>query len=68
MSKWLRMMGLVVLCGVASLSSGCMGLKLFSSDHTHYHGGAELREKVEGIEKRLDALTERRPSLPQQPN
>jgi len=56
MGNLFRMVGLAALCGMATLSAGCMGLSLFSSDHTHYHGGAELRDKVENIETRLDAL------------
>jgi hypothetical protein len=61
MSKWFGIIGCVALCGAAALSSGCMGFSLFSSDHTHYHGGAELQEKVARIEKRLDALEGKTP-------
>ena len=56
MSKWSRVIGLAGLLGVAMLSAGCMALSLFSSDHTHYHEGAELRERVNAMEKRLDAI------------
>ena len=58
MDKLFRMTILAVICGAATLSSGCMGLSLFSSDHTHthYHDGAELRDKVENNEDRLDRL------------
>ena len=59
MSRWMRMVGIVVLCGMAALSSGCMGLSLFTSNHKHYHGGAELREKVKNLEARLDAAERR---------
>jgi hypothetical protein len=62
MRKWIGIIGCVVLCGAATLSSGCMGLSLFSSEHTHYHGGAELREKVDCVEKRMDALEQKTPA------
>ena len=34
--------------------SGCGGLSLFSSTHTHYH--QEEGKRLKSIEKRLDAL------------
>ena len=56
MNRLGRMIGVVVLCGTTLLVSGCANLSLFSSEHTHYHDGAELRNKVESIERRLDTM------------
>jgi hypothetical protein len=62
MRKWIGIIGCVVLCGAATLSSGCMSFSLFSSEHTHHHAGAELQEKVDSVEKRLDAFEGKTPT------
>ena len=54
MRKSIRLVVIAAICGVAMLSSGCMGLSLFTSTHTHYHGGAELEKRVEVLEQRID--------------
>jgi len=55
MSKYVRIVGIAAICGAALVSSGCMGLSLFSSTHTHHHEGADLQTRVEALEYRLDA-------------
>jgi hypothetical protein len=55
MSKCVRIVGLGVICAALMFCSGCMGLSMFTSSHTHYHGGAEMQERVEELEARLDA-------------
>jgi len=54
MRKYIRIVGIAAICGAALLSSGCMGLSMFTSTHTHYHGGAELEKRVEALEQRLN--------------
>lgn len=54
MNKLFRIVG-VAVCSAAMLCSGC-SISLFSGEHIHYHGGAEIREKVEDMEKRIDTI------------
>ena len=53
MNVYLKLVG---VCLLGLLSSGCMGLSLFSNDHKHFHGGEELRQRVECLERRVDQL------------
>lgn len=46
---------LAALCVIA-LSTGCGSLSLFSSRHVHYHGSEQTDNKVDQLEKRIEAL------------
>jgi hypothetical protein len=51
----------IVLAGVVtvmSLTSGCMGLSLFSSTHTHthYESKPEIEQRVTELEKKVQTM------------
>ncbi len=46
---------LLALC-VMLISSGCASMSLCSDRHVHYHGSEETDNKVDLLEKRINAL------------
>ena len=40
----------------AMFATGCAGLSLFSSKHTHYHKSPETDQKIERLEHRVQEL------------
>ena len=56
MKRRLLYVGLLALCiGVVLLSSGC-AVDLFDSEHKHYHGTKETKEKIQNLEERVETL------------
>ncbi|MFP4380973.1 MAG: hypothetical protein ACLFUS_10785 [Candidatus Sumerlaeia bacterium] len=58
MRKSFRLPAFLVMVTLALGLGGCASLSLFSSPekHTHYHGGAELKERVDCLEKKVEHL------------
>ncbi|HNY26759.1 MAG TPA: hypothetical protein PLA90_03130 [Candidatus Sumerlaeota bacterium] len=52
----------VALALAAALTTGCAGLSLFESHHTHYHDTEETKQKVQDLEKRVDQLEKANPA------
>lgn len=56
MKRRLLHIGLLALCvAVVLLSSGC-AVDLFDSEHKHYHGTEEIKQKIQNLEERVTAL------------
>jgi hypothetical protein len=53
----MRYVRLILVIGcIAALLTGCMGLSLFSSEHKHYYGDEESKQKLNNLEKRVERL------------
>lgn len=51
-----KAVALVLLCISLTLTTGCVGLSLFGSEHKHYHGTEETNKRLDSLEKRVDNL------------
>ncbi len=49
------------------LVTGCASLSLFSSHHVHHHGTKEIKEKIDALEKRVDAIEKGPTHTPEMP-
>lgn len=46
----------VLMIIFAAAASGCGSLSLLSSRHVHYHGSEEVDNKIDQLDKRVEAL------------
>lgn len=49
-------LAVLMIIFAAAAAAGCGSLSLLSSRHVHYHGSEEVDNKIDQLEKRVEAL------------
>ena len=65
--EWTKPVCVVLTCATMLLVTGCASLSLFSSHHVHHHGTKEIKEKIDALEKRVDAIEKGPAHTPEMP-
>ncbi len=67
MKEWTKPVCVIVASATMLLVTGCAPLSLFSSNHVHYHGTKEIDEKIDALEKCVDAIEKGHTHTPDKP-